>query len=111
MENITPNTNSEKVTNVSLAVVALILVGLITYLVMNSKSTTKETIVTTQDNKVETQKAENKKEEATESNKTTTTTTTTTGTKVNIDKDLESLDSLDLSGVENDYGDNSISDL
>lgn len=35
----------------------------------------------------------------------------TTGTTVNIDKDVQSLDSLNLSGPENDYGENNLNDL
>lgn len=107
---------SDKMSNMIIVVliflILVVLAILFGYQYLNKENvTTKET-----DNKVTTQNTQestDKKEIAAEEESATQPETETTKKPVqaDIDKSLQSLDSLDLSGIENDYGEDSLEDL
>jgi hypothetical protein len=97
---------------VLLALLVLVLGGILAFNLLKptellKKETTTDTKVTTTETK-DTGTAENTDEPKTG---TTTNTGATQNTKADIDGDLKSIDSIDINSVENDYGEDTLSDL
>jgi len=95
---------------VVLIILVLALAAVITYLYLKPIKTQGVGKTSTNTTQIETQQGA---QTGTQPGTTDTPITPITGTttKADIDKDIQSLDSLNLSGAENDYGENNLNDL
>ena len=95
-----------------LIILVLALAGVIAYLYLKPISTGTKTVGGTPKGTTQTE-TQGGTQTGTQPGTTgiTPTTGTTTPVKADIDKDVQSLDSLNLSGAENDYGEENLNDL
>lgn len=118
-ENEVLNANKKKTSPLVFVLLSLviILIGALVYMYLNQNNQPSESLTQDRDQVTEMQLEEDSAltEEETADDTPLQTGSTTEDTakanKADIDEDLKSFDSLDLSGVENDYREDSISDL
>ncbi len=118
-ENEVLNANKKKTSPLVFALLSLviILIGALVYMYLNQNNQPSKSLTEDKDQVMEMQLEEDSAltEEETADDIPLQTGSTTEGTaeanKADIDEDLKSFDSLDLSGVEDDYREDLISDL